>query len=369
MARSRNNTQRHTFPRGVKVWPSAAKAGCAPGTLIYVGDNEASETLATLIEYGEDRSDYRETSFTSLEEGRSFEPTYHTLWLNLHGLSNINLLRLVGARFRLHPLVLEDILHTGQRPKVEVYPDYLFITARLVHVSPEGEIGSEQVSMVLGERYVLTIQEKSTGTFNAIRDSLKTGQAQIRKLGADYLVYALLDKLVDRYFSVLEILGECIEKLEEEIASGPMPAHLHRIQNLRRTLHYLKRGLWPLREVINTLQRDEADRFHSETQLYLRDVYDHTIQLIESVETLRDLVSGLQDTYLSLQSHQTNMQMRMLTAITTVFMPLTLIAGIYGMNFKFIPELEWRWGFYTVLAGMLLIGSALALFFRRRQWF
>lgn len=369
MARSRCNAQRNPRPRGLKVWPSAAKAGCAPGTLIYVGENEASETLATLIEYGEGSGDYRETSFSSLENGRSFEPLYHTLWLNLHGLGNIDLLRLVGARFQLHPLVLEDILNTGQRPKVEVYPEYLFITARLVHVSPEGEIGSEQISIILGSRYVLTIQEKPTGTFNTIRDSLKAGQAQIRKLGADYLVYALLDKLVDRYFGVLEVLGEYIEKLEEEIASGPTPAHLHRIQDLRRTLHYLKRGLWPLREVINTLQRDESDRFHPETQLYLRDVYDHTIQLIESVETLRDLLSGLQETYLSLQSHQTNMQMRMLTAITTVFMPLTLIAGIYGMNFKFIPELEWRWGFYAALGGMLLIGSALGLYFRKRHWF
>jgi magnesium transporter len=223
--------------------------------------------------------------------------------------------------------------------------------------------------IVLGSRYVLTVQEKPTGTFNAIRDSLKAGQPQIRKLGADYLVYALLDKLVDRYFGALEALGEHIEKLEEDIETGPTPAHLRRIQKLRRTLHYLKRGLWPLREVINALQRDEADRFHEETQLYLRDVYDHTIQLIESVETLRELVGALQETYLSLQSHQTNMQMRMLTAITTVFMPLTLIAGIYGMNFKFIPELEWRWGFYLVLGTMLLIGCALGVYFRRRNWF
>ncbi|SFN39917.1 magnesium transporter [Formivibrio citricus] len=369
MARSRSNTQRHPRPAGLKVWPSAAKAGCAPGTLVYVGENEASETLATLIEYGEGENDYRETTFASLEKGRTFEPLYQTQWLNLHGLGNVDLLQLVGERFHLHPLVLEDILNTGQRPKVDVYPRYLFITTRLVHVSPEGEIGSEQICIILGAHYVLTIQEKPTGTFNSIRDSLKSTQAQIRKLGADYLVYALLDKLVDRYFSVLEVLGECIETLEEEISTGPKPEHLHRIQNLRRTLHYLKRGLWPLREVINTLQRDEADRFHPETQLYLRDVYDHTIQLIESVETLRDLVSGLQDTYLSLQTHHTNMQMRMLTAITTVFMPLTLIAGIYGMNFKFIPELEWHWGFYAVLGAMLVIGSSLGLYFRRRKWF
>ena len=296
MARSRSHSERNSRSRSLKVWPSAAKAGCAPGTLVYVGESEAKETLATLIEYGPDAGDYRETSFSSVDGGRSFEPLYHTLWLNLHGLGNIDLLKLVGSRFRLHPLVLEDVLSTGQRPKVEAYPDYLFITARLVHITAEGDVGSEQISIVLGERYALTIQEKPTGTFNALRDSLKTGQAQIRKLGADYLVYALLDKLVDRYFSVLETLGEYIEKLEDEISAGPTPDHLHRIQNLRRTLHYLKRGLWPLREVINTLQRDETDRFHTETQLYLRDVYDHTVQLIESVETLRDLVGGLQET-------------------------------------------------------------------------
>lgn len=369
MARSRNHAERSVRPSRLKNWPSAGKAGSAPGTLAYVGEGMPQQTLATLIEYGAGTGDYRETSFASLDEGRSFEPQFHTLWLNLHGLGNVELLKLVGARFRLHPLVLEDILHTEQRPKVEVYPGYLFITARLVSLAEDGAISSEQVSLILTRRAVLTIQEKPTGTFEEVRRSLKSSQAQIRRLGADYLVYALLDKLVDRYFSVLETLGERIEKLEDDIAAEPHPEQLHRIQELRRTLYGLKRGLWPMREVINNLQRDEADFLNPETQLYLRDAYDHTVQLIESLETQRELISALQDTYLSLQSHMMNVQVRTLTAVATIFMPLTLIAGIYGMNFEFMPELRWHWGYYAVLTGMGGLGVVLGVYFYRRRWF
>lgn len=367
MARHRRSAQTRPAPR-LKTWPTAAKAGQAPGTLQYVGHAEPAPAIATLIEYGPQDSDYRETQFTAIAEGRDFRPHFPILWLNIHGLSDIGLLRYVGEKFGLHELTLEDILHTEQRPKVELYPGYVFITTRLMHLDENGLLGSEQVSMVLSRRFVLTFQEKPTGTFNLIRESLKNSQSQVRKLGPDYLVYALLDKLVDRYFLVLEKLGERIEALEDAIIASPQPAQLTEIQALRRELVYLKRGLWPLREVINSLQHDEADLIDAETQLYLRDVYDHTVQLIESIETLRDVLGGLQDTHLSLQSHRMNQQMRMLTVITTIFMPLSLIAGIYGMNFDFMPELHWHWGYFAVLAAMLLIGVMLALIFRLRRW-
>lgn len=367
MARNRRGTQARPAPR-LKTWPTAAKAGQAPGTLQYVGHAEPAPPLATLIEYGPKDEDYRETCFTAIEQGRDFQPHFPILWLNIHGLADVSLLRYVGARFSLHELTLEDILHTEQRPKVEIYPGYVFITTRLVHLGEDGLLGSEQVSMVLSQNFVLTFQEKPTGTFNLIRESLKNSQSHVRKLGADYLVYALLDKLVDRYFLVLEKLGERIEVLEDAIIASPQPSQLTEIQTLRRELVYLKRGLWPLREVINSLQHDEADLIDAETQFYLRDVYDHTVQLIESIETLRDLLGGLQDTHLSLQSHRMNQQMRMLTVITTIFMPLTLIAGIYGMNFDVMPELHWQWGYFMVLAGMGSIGLLLVLFFRLRRW-
>ncbi|SMC29702.1 magnesium transporter [Andreprevotia lacus DSM 23236] len=349
--------------------PRADKAGSQPGTLQYVGAKAPEQTYATLIEFGPSENDFVQTRFTSVDEGRDFRPRYETLWLNLHGLGDLDMLKFVGRRFGLHPLVLEDILNTEQRPKVEAYPGYFFVTARLVRLCDDGSLDSEQVSIVVRRGVVVTFQEQPTGTFDGIRESLKTGQSQIRKLGADYLVYALLDKLVDRYYTVLEQLGEQIENLEDAIYASPRPAHLNEIQELRRKLLYLKRNLWPMREVLNVLQRDEPDFFHDETQLYLRDVYDHTVQLIESTESLRDLISGLQDTYASLQSQRLNEQMRVLTVITTIFMPLTLIAGIYGMNFEHMPELHWHYGYYYALGLMGTITVLLGGYFWLRRWF
>ena len=349
--------------------PRADKAGSQPGTLQYVGNRAAEQTFATLFEFGPQDGDLVETRFSSIDEGRDFRPKYETLWLNLHGLGNVEMLKFVGKRFGLHPLVLEDILNTQQRPKVEAYPGYFFVTARLIRLCDDGTIDSEQVSIVVRRGVVLTFQEQPTGTFDSIRDSLKTSQSQIRKLGADYLVYALLDKLVDRYYVVLEQLGERIENLEDAIYAGARPEQMTEIQALRRQLLYLKRGLWPMREVVNVLQRDEPDFFHAETQLYLRDVYDHAVQLIESTESLRDLISALQDSYASQQSQRLNEQMRILTVITTIFMPLTLIAGIYGMNFEHIPELHWEYGYFYALGLMGVITLLLGSYFWVRRWF
>lgn len=352
----------------VKAHLASDKAGAAPGTMQYVGRKAPAATLATLIEFGPENSDFLETTFSDLEAGRDYQPKYPTLWLNIHGLENQKLLKIIGQRFKLHPLVLEDILNTQQRPKVEQYPGYLFITARLVSLDADGQLDGEQVSIIVGRGFVLTFQEKPTGTFAAIRETLRNSQSQIRKLGPDYLVYSLLDKLVDRYFLVLEQLGERSEELDEAIYAAPSPNQMAEVQDLRRALQYIKRSLWPVREVLNTLQRDEADFFHSETQLYLRDVYDHTVQLIETVESLREMVGGQQEMYLSLQSQRLNEQMRLLTVITTIFMPLTLIAGIYGMNFDNMPELHWAGGYYAALAMMGVIAFGLGLFFWVRRW-
>lgn len=368
MARHRHNTARHRVPRELKAFPTSAKAGLAPGTLKYIGTHAAEESYATLIEYGPDSGDYQQTRFTDPEEGRHYQPRFPTLWLNLHGLANQELLKVVSERFGLHPLVQEDILNTEHRPKIDMYPGYLFITTRLVFFTDEGHLGSEQVSLVLGSRFVLTFQEKPTGTFTAIREALQKSESQVRKLGGDYLVYLLLDKLVDRYYTVLEQIGERIELLEDEIVTAPAPDHFLQVQEVRRMLQYLKRGLWPLREVVNTLLRNESGLFDAETLLYMRDVYDHLVQLIESTESLREIVTAAQETCLSLQSQHLNVQMRRLTALTAVFMPLTLIAGIYGMNFDVMPELRWENGYYMVLAGMGVIGTVLGGIFWRRKW-
>ncbi|QLG88729.1 magnesium/cobalt transporter CorA [Chitinibacter bivalviorum] len=368
MAKRRRDARSTDHPRRVKAHLKASKAGAAPGFLQYVGAHEAAPTLATLIEFGANSGEFIETKFTALEQGREFKPTFGNYWLNLHGLGDTELLKLIGRRFRLHPLVLEDILNTQQRPKVETYPGYLFITARLMKLDDDGVVDSEQISLVVGHNFLLTFQEKPTGTFEAIRESLRNGESQLRKFGTDYLVYALLDKVVDRYFAVLEQVGERVDNLEDEIIESLDPQQMQEVQYLRRSMQALKRGLWPLREVINILQRDDADFFKDETQLYLRDVYDHTVQLIESVEALRDVVSGLQDIYLSLQSQNMNTQMRTLTVFTIIFSPLTLIAGIYGMNFDNMPELHWQYGYFIVLALMGLLGSGLGLYFWSRRW-
>lgn len=355
--------------KGRKKHLRADKAGAAPGTLQYVGSREPQPTLATLIEYGPAPGDYHETQFTDLEQGRNYRPKFPVLWLNLHGLENQALLKLVGERFRLHPLTLEDILNTQQRPKVEAYPDYLFITVRLHGIDADGNLEGEQVSIVVGRGYVLTFQEKPTGTFASLREGLRHGESYIRRFGADYLVYSILDKLVDRDFTVLETLGDQSDALEDAmLEQGPQPEHLGRLQQLRRSLQGMRRVLWPLRELINTLQRDEQDYFHDETQLYLRDVYDHTVQLIETVESLRESLVGQQDTYHSLQGHRLNLQMRRLTVITIVFMPLTLITGVFGMNFELMPGLKWEWGFAATMAAMALIAVSLTLLFRNRRW-
>ena len=217
MSRRRRTQQREHSARELKVFPTAAKAGLAPGILHYVGDHAPADSFATLIEYGQLAGEYRETRFTDPELGRTYQPQYPTLWLNVHGLGDLELLKVVAERFRLHPLVMEDVLNTEHRPKVDHYPGYLFITTRLVYMSEEGVLGSEQVSIVLGARFVLTFQEKPTGTFSAIRDALKKNESQVRKLGGDYLVYLLLDKLVDRYYTVLEQIGDQVENLEDAI--------------------------------------------------------------------------------------------------------------------------------------------------------
>jgi magnesium transporter len=329
----------------------------------------ARPTLATLIEYGAEPGQFRETSFTDLSQGEGFTPRYDTLWLNLHGLANEALLAEVGRRFHLHPLTLEDLRNTGQRPKVEVYPGYLYIVVRLIAFDTERQyVKSEQLSIVLGRQFVLTVQEQPTGTFEPLREELRQAKGLARRQRADYLVYALLDKVVDRSFSVLEQLGEAIEAVEDVVLDQPTTETLARVHELRRELLCLRRGLWPLREVLNTLQRDDGDYFAKETQLYLRDVYDHTVHLIESLEALRDLIGSLVDLWMSNLSNRMNREMRMLTVITTIFMPLSFIAGVYGMNFKHMPELDLPYGYFVTLGVMATLAGSMVLYFWRRRW-
>jgi len=343
--------------------PRIAKAMTAPA-------DAAQPPMATLIEYGPNDKDYCETRFTSLQQGEAFEPQHKTLWLNVHGLHDPVLLKTVGERFKLHPLTLEDLCNTDQRSKVEAFDHYLYIVAKIIGYDTEKEvIHTEQISIILGRGFVLTFQEKPTGTFNDLREGLRHSRGLIRRFGPDYLVYSLLDKLVDRYFGVLETLGEQIEALEEEVTHPqPRDGTLTRIHDLRRQMLSLRRALWPIREVLNALQRDDADYFGDETQLYLRDVYDHTVHLIESLESLRDLIGSLIDLFMSAQGIRLNKEMRLLTVIATIFMPLTFVTSLYGMNFENMPELHIHYGYYYVLGLMAAMMLGMCWLFWRRRW-
>jgi len=265
---------------------------------------------------------------------------------------------------------MEDILNTEQRPKTENYSDYLYIVMKMLYADVSANVVlTEQISLVLGQNYVISFQEGIEGdVFGQVRERLRNEKGKARKLGADYLVYSLIDAVVDNYFSVLETLGEQIEALEEKLVANPTSNTLQEIHYLKREMIFLRKAVWPLREVISSLQRGDSILVQDITRLYLRDVYDHTIQVIDTVETYRDMVSGMLDIYLSSVSNRLNAVMKVLTIIATIFMPLTFLAGVYGMNFKYMPELEWRYGYGMIWALMIFIGLYMLVYFRKKKW-
>jgi magnesium transporter len=265
--------------------------------------------------------------------------------------------------------VLEDILNTNQRPKIEDYGEYHYIVLKMLTVERGYGIASEQVSIILGRQFVLSFQEGIAGDlFSSVRERLQNEKGRIRKMGADYLAYSLIDAIVDHYFTILETFGEEVELVEEELVLNPKDETLRRIQRLRREMLLLRRSVWPLREVVSTMERGESPLIADQTKVYLRDVYDHTVQTIDSIETLREMLSGMLDIYLSSVSNRLNAVMKVLTIIATIFMPLTFLAGVYGMNFRHMPELEWPWAYPAVLLVMLAIGLSMVTYFKKRKW-
>jgi len=343
------------------------KSGLPPGTLVHIGEKKAETSKITLMDYDEDH--FQEKEVKTVEECFLLKEKPTMTWVNVDGLHQVEILEKVGECYGLHPLVLEDILNTDQRPKMEDYGEYLYIVLKALNYSDKtNEIETEQISLILGSNFVFSFQEREGDTFDPLRVRIRNGKGRIRKMGADYLAYALLDSIVDNYFIILERLGEKIEFLEEELVTRPTPETLQTIHHLKRELIFLRKAVWPLREVINGLERGESSLVKESTQFYLRDVYDHTIQTIDSIETYRDMVSGMLDIYLSSVSNRLNSVMKVLTIIATIFMPLTFIAGIYGMNFKYMPELEWRWGYPLIWLVIVGIGVVMLIYFRKKKW-
>lgn len=343
------------------------KTGLPPGSLLYTGESRVENVTLGVLDYN--ATALQDFAPATADELLPFKTSPTVTWIHVTGLHDIQLIEQIGQQFQIHPLVLEDILETNHRPKLEDYSDYLYIVLRsFAQGSGSAGLDSEQISLVLGENYVLTFQEHNTGFFEPIRQRLRDGKGRIRSLGADYLAYTLVDTVVDHYFAVLETLGETIEDLEDALVTEPGRGTLQEIHRLKRQSLSLRKAIWPLREAIGTLSRGESPLIQESTRLYIRDVYDHTIQVIDTLETYRDILSGMLDIYLSSISNHLNQIMKVLTIISTIFIPLTFIVGIYGMNFKYMPELEKEWGYPAVWLVMLLITLGMLKFFRRRKW-
>lgn len=344
------------------------KAGLPPGTLVHIGEQRAEASKITVINY--DDADYHEKELKSVEECFPYKDKPSMTWLNIDGIHQKEILEKLSDCFGFHPLVMEDIMNTDQRPKMEDYADYLYIVLKMLYYNEkENRISTEQVSLIIAPHIVISFQEGLEGdVFGSLRERLKNDKGRIRKMGADYLAYSMIDAVVDSYFMILEKLGEKIELLEEELISDPGMETLHEIHYLKREMIFLRKAVWPLREVISLIVRGESPLIHDSMKIYLRDVYDHTIQVIDTIETLRDMVTGMLDIYLSSVSNRLNAIMKVLTIIATIFIPLTFIVGVYGMNFKYMPELEWHFGYPMIWLIMLAIGISMLILFRKKNW-
>ena len=349
------------------------KAGLPPGTLLHVGERRAESTQLAQIAY--DAAHVEEYVPQAREIHLPPVDQAGVIWINVDGLHEVEVLGAIGERFGLHPLVVEDILHTAQRPKVEDHGAYLFVVLKsLYHAAPTGAGASggdpeiEQISLVLGPNYVLSFQERAGDEFELIRERIRTDEGRVCKAGADYLAYALIDLIVDQYFVVLERFGDQIESLEEELLTDPAPDTAHAIHHLKQEMALLRKSTWPLREVVSGLEHSESPLIRDSTHPYLRDVYDHVIQVIDAEETFRDILSGMLDIYLSSVSNRMNEVMKVLTVISTLFIPMSFIAGVYGMNFRHMPELEWRWGYPLAWIVMAAIAALMVAYFHKKRW-
>lgn len=345
----------------------SVKEGLSPGTLVHIGDVPAGEVRVTQLSFGPEDAHERVLDPASLKmpplDGD------RVTWINVDGLHKPEVIEALGSHFSLHPLVLEDTVSTGQRPKLEDYEGYAFIIFRMLDkATSSGEVTDEQVALVLGPNWVLTFQERPGDVFDPVRERIREGKGRIRRMGADYLAYCLMDAAVDRYFHVLETIGDQLERVSDEIIGHPEQRVLRDLHALRQELMVLRKAAWPLRNVIHRMQQGPPQFVGDETSVFLRDVYDHAVQIIDTAEVLREMTTDLRDIYLSSLSNRMSETMKVLTVIATIFIPLTFIAGIYGMNFAFMPELSWRYGYPAALGLMVAVAGVMLLYFRRRKW-
>ncbi len=343
----------------------STKVGLPPGTVKYLGHKKTRKIFFELIEF--DSKKVIEQEYDSFSSIKEFDDK-KKYWLRVSGIHDDKLLKKIGKRFDINPLVLEDIVTNTQRPKIDDYGKYLYVVFKTIYFK-KSDIISEQISLIIFKNFIISFQESERNIFEAVKNRLNNKKSKMRKLGPDYLSYAIVDATVDNYYLILEEIGENIEFIEKEITLNPKTELLNKIYKLKRQMIFLRKTIWPLREMMNLMSRNESGLIKKSTNIYLRDLYDHVIQVIDTVETYRDLLSGMHDIYLSSVSNKLNEIMKVLTMIATIFIPLTFIAGVYGMNFRHMPELDVWWAYPVVMLFMLLVVVLMLLFFKRKNWF
>ena len=339
--------------------------GAPPGTMFYTGHQQDASIKITLIEFNE--TEYFEHETLDLSDCLAHVRPKMIKWINVEGVHNIELIEKIGRHYNLHPLTLEDIVHVDQRPKFEEYETYILAIMKMIMY--DEKVHAEQLSIVLTGDTVISFQEPDGGdAFDIIRNRLRQGKGRVRKLGADYLFYALMDAVVDYYFNTIEKIGDKVEGIEEEIINEPKRESLIELYNLKRQVIYLRKQVWPLRDMLSNLLRSESQFITANTQLFFRDLQDHSTRIIDTVETYRDLLSGMMDIYLSTNANKMNEVMKVLTIMSSIFIPVTFIAGVYGMNFDYMPELRSPYGYAAVWVVMLSIMGGLVVFFKKKKW-
>ncbi|MFZ7126248.1 MAG: magnesium/cobalt transporter CorA [Desulfobacterales bacterium] len=343
------------------------KAGLPPGTLMHIGEQRVEEARLSLFRY--DSQDLSESTPVDLETALASPPDGKKAWLNVDGLHEVDIIGAVGSRYGIHPLTQEDILNAGQRPKIEFFDDYVYIVIKMIVFDRTiGKINAEQVSIVFGKDFLVSFQEGAGDVFDPVRERLRSARGKIRGAGPDYLAYTLLDAVIDHYFHAIEAVGDEIETLEADVTENPDAGSLRDIHRLKHEMIFMRKQIWPLRTMLALLRKGESAVIMPASRIYISDIYDHAVQSLEIVESLLDLLAGLQDLYLSQLSIRMNEVMKVLTIIATVFIPMTFIAGVYGMNFKYMPELDLPWAYPAALALMAGIALGFLLYFRRKRW-
>ena len=350
-----------------KFVSKTAKRGSIPGTVEYIGQPREEKVKIEVLEFDELATN--EVIFNSVDEMKPYLEHPGIKWFQVTGVHNSDILNEIGNLFKIISLDLEDIANTTQRPRVEEREDYIFMVFKVIQLEQESrEVSIEQVSMILGSDYVITFHETTPVVFETLQTRILTGLGRVRKMKSDYLIFAITDIIIDQYFTLIESIGEIIEETEEELIASPDQSSQEAIYKLKRRLGYVKKSIWPAREVLNQLQHSDHQLINEETKIYFRNIYDHTIQIIETLESLRDLTSGMMDLYLSTVSNKMNEIMKVLTIFSTIFIPLTFFDGVYGMNFKYLPELEWRSGYFIFWGVMITITIVMLFYFRRKKW-